>query len=93
MRGGRARGGVPAAESLTAGSYVCNAVFYRLMHLAAARNDLLGGFVHVPLVPGQSLDGGHPTIPAELVAEGLVAIVRTSLSGGGHGGAATGAVH
>ena len=73
--------GVPAAESLTAGSYVCNAVFYRLMHLVATRHrHMLGGFAHVPLVPEQSLDGKHATIPAELAATGLIAVVRAALA-------------
>lgn len=75
--------GVPAAESLSAGSYVCNTVFYRLMHLAAtSENHLLGGFVHVPLLPEQSLDGSHPTLSADLAAKGLIEVVKAALSGG-----------
>ncbi|MBB4687804.1 pyroglutamyl-peptidase I [Amycolatopsis jiangsuensis] len=41
--------GVPAAVSFTAGTYVCNQVFYGLMHLLATEfTGLRGGFVHVP---------------------------------------------
>ncbi|GAA3556585.1 pyroglutamyl-peptidase I [Amycolatopsis ultiminotia] len=41
--------GVPAAVSFTAGTYVCNQVFYGLMHLLATDfPELRGGFVHVP---------------------------------------------
>jgi pyroglutamyl-peptidase len=41
--------GVPAALSLSAGSYVCNEVFYRLLH-AQAEGHPLAGFVHLPPV-------------------------------------------
>ncbi|WP_114853223.1 pyroglutamyl-peptidase I [Brachybacterium sp. YJGR34] len=45
--------GVPGAVSQTAGTYVCNDVFYRLQHLLATDPSLAGagirgGFVHVP---------------------------------------------
>ena len=43
--------GVPAAVSQTAGTYVCNDVFYSLQHLLATDPELAevrGGFVHVP---------------------------------------------
>src|SRR6266702_4778300 len=37
--------GLPAIVSNTAGTFVCNHVFYGLMHLAASRRlDLRGGF-------------------------------------------------
>lgn len=43
--------GIPAAVSQTAGTYVCNDVFYALQHLLATDSSLdgiRGGFVHVP---------------------------------------------
>ncbi|MDO5644797.1 MAG: pyroglutamyl-peptidase I [Dermabacter sp.] len=45
--------GIPAAVSNTAGTYVCNDVFYRLMHHLATTGHgegaaRIGGFVHVP---------------------------------------------
>ncbi|GAB3237883.1 pyroglutamyl-peptidase I [Glycomyces halotolerans] len=89
-----ARGaGVPTAESLTAGSYVCNAVFYRLMRLATVRPGLLGGFVHVPLTPEQSLDGGYPTLAAESAGRALAAIAEAAFAGQDSFGPATGATH
>ena len=41
-------GGIPAEISQTAGTYVCNAVFYGLMHGLQARAGVRGGFVHIP---------------------------------------------
>jgi pyroglutamyl-peptidase len=49
------RHGVPASVSSSAGTFVCNHVFYGLMHeLAKNGNAVRGGFVHVPLLPGQA---------------------------------------
>ena len=45
--------GFPAAISQTAGTFVCNQVFYGLQHALAGR-DVMSGFVHVPLTPWQA---------------------------------------
>src|SRR5688572_15586359 len=40
---------LPAELSMSAGSFVCNHVFYGLMHIAAAnKRSFRGGFLHVP---------------------------------------------
>lgn len=68
--------GVRAEVSDTAGTYVCNAVFYRLAE-ALAGSDVPHGFVHVPRTPEQRGDGrGMATADA---ARGLAAVVRTAL--------------
>ena len=41
-------GGVPVELSNSAGTYVCNHLFYGLMHDIRKRRGLAGGFVHVP---------------------------------------------
>ena len=47
--------GLPAIVSNTAGTFVCNHVFYGLMHLAATgRPGLRGGFLHLPYLPAQA---------------------------------------
>ena len=45
--------------SQTAGTFVCNAVFYGLMHQlsAGAVPGARGGFVHVPWLPEQGTPG------------------------------------
>jgi pyroglutamyl-peptidase len=40
--------GLPAAVSQTAGTFVCNHVFFGLMHLLRRRPRVRGGFVHLP---------------------------------------------
>jgi pyroglutamyl-peptidase len=71
--------GLPASVSQTAGTFVCNHVFYGLMHLAATeRPGLRGGFVHVPYAPGQVTDRALPSLPVAAVAEGLRVIAVTA---------------
>jgi pyroglutamyl-peptidase len=66
--------GVPAAVSQTAGTYVCNDVFYALQHLLAtdpALEGIRGGFVHVP-----SAD----VVDSPTAARALVRMVEVALS-------------
>lgn len=39
---------IPCELSMSAGTFVCNHVFYALMHLAARKQRFRAGFVHVP---------------------------------------------
>lgn len=73
--------GVPAAVSNTAGTFVCNHVFYALMHrLAASGSAARGGFIHLPALP--ELAARHPGMPSmalETQIEGLRVALRTAL--------------
>jgi len=47
--------GIPAALSHSAGTFVCNQVFFGLVHyLATHKPHARGGFVHVPYLPQQA---------------------------------------
>jgi acetyl-CoA C-acetyltransferase len=71
--------GIPAAVSRTAGDYLCNHVFYALMHLLATeRPGTIGGFVHVPLLPEQSPDGRLATLGRDALVRGVVLTVETA---------------
>ena len=60
--------GLPAIVSNTAGTFVCNHVFYGLMHLAAARRlSLRGGFLHLPYLPSQA--AAHDDAPSMALAD------------------------
>ena len=65
--------GLPAAVSNTAGTFVCNHVFYGLMHLAASRQlPLRGGFLHVPYLPNQAARlGGAPSMAIDDIVRGI----------------------
>lgn len=86
--------GIPASVSQTAGTYVCNHLFYRLMHgLQAERPDARGGFVHIPFAPEQIAGRDHPSMSVDLVTTALLAIVRTSLDVAADIRVAGGALH
>ena len=46
---------LPAELSMSAGAFVCNHVFYGLMHIAARRRGLRAGFLHVPSLAGDAM--------------------------------------
>lgn len=70
--------GVPAEVSQTAGTFVCNHVFYGLMHALATQRALKhtrGGFIHVPWLPEQ----GTPSMPLHDMVHGLRLALRCAL--------------
>ena len=67
--------GVAAAVSNTAGTFVCNHVFYALMHRLAG-TPTRGGFVHVPYTPEQV--GARKDVPTMALAD-QVAGLREAL--------------
>jgi pyroglutamyl-peptidase len=56
-------GGFPASVSQTAGTFVCNQVFYALQHTLAGQG-VLSGFVHLPLLPEQAAQWKGPSLPS-----------------------------
>lgn len=73
------REGIVAEVSQTAGTFVCNHVFYGLMHHLATRRGfkrVRGGFVHVPYLPEQ----GQPCMPLEEQIRALRVALRTALA-------------
>lgn len=70
--------GVPASVSQTAGTFVCNHVFYGLQH-ALEGSGIRSGFVHVPYLPGQ-VQGrqGTPCLPLETMVEGVRTVLRVA---------------
>jgi len=51
---GLQQAGHRAELSFSAGSFVCNQVFYGLMHALATRPGVVGGFIHLPPLPEQA---------------------------------------
>jgi pyroglutamyl-peptidase len=77
------RAGIPAAKSSTAENYVCNNVFYGLMHhIATERPDLVGGFLHVPYCHEQVLNrlDPQPSMPLDMITQALRVAVETSVA-------------
>jgi pyroglutamyl-peptidase len=72
---------VRAEVSQTAGTFVCNHVFYGLMHELATQPSLAGvrgGLVHVPWLPLQ----GQPSMPLEDMVRGLELAIERALTTG-----------
>ena len=73
--------GIAAEISQTAGTFVCNHVFYGLMHALAkqrttqGKKRVRGGFIHVPYLPEQGL----PYMPLEQMVRGLRLAVESAL--------------
>jgi pyroglutamyl-peptidase len=74
--------GLPAIVSNTAGTFVCNHIFYGLMHLVANRRlPVRGGFLHVPYLPEQAagLAGIQvPSMALDDIVRGIEIILRVA---------------
>ncbi|HTQ32908.1 MAG TPA: pyroglutamyl-peptidase I [Stellaceae bacterium] len=72
--------GVPAAVSNSAGTFLCNHIFYGLMHEAAVSgNRFRGGFLHVPYLPSQAASvPGAPSMALEQIVEGIEIILQVT---------------
>ncbi|MFW9929898.1 MAG: pyroglutamyl-peptidase I [Candidatus Thorarchaeota archaeon] len=79
--------GIPAEISYSAGTFACNQAFYYLMHKINSntkRNNVLGGFVHLPLTPDMAakvIDKKYPSmnfdqmvLAVKIIIEFLVSI-------------------
>lgn len=73
--------GIPSGISFTAGTYVCNAVFYALMHSLRRRPGVLAGFVHVPYLPEQAARQPHapPSMSLDTIVAALRAVVASAV--------------
>ncbi|MBS0428682.1 MAG: pyroglutamyl-peptidase I [Proteobacteria bacterium] len=76
--------GVPASVSNSAGTFVCNHVFYGLMHRLATRPELArtrGGFVHLPALPEQAARlPGTPSLALATQVDALRVLLRVALT-------------
>jgi len=70
MVAGLRAAGIPASVSQTAGTFVCNHVFYGLQHRLAG-SAVRSGFMHIPLLPEQAARfPGQPSLPLSTLVEG-----------------------
>ncbi|MGB3122685.1 MAG: pyroglutamyl-peptidase I [Pseudomonas sp.] len=70
MVGAVREAGIAASVSQTAGTFVCNQVFY-LLQQALEGTGVRSGFVHVPYLPEQVVDSGLPSMPLATLVDGL----------------------
>lgn len=80
MVAGLRAAGLPASVSNTAGTFVCNHVFYALMHALRDRPEVRAGFMHLPLLPEQAARlTGQPSMPLALMRDGVREALRVGL--------------
>ena len=66
------RVGVPARLSNSAGTYVCNALMFAMLHQT---KDIPCGFIHVPYLTGQG-KGETPSLSKDCVLRGVTACLQ-----------------
>lgn len=95
MVAGLRAAGLPASVSHSAGTFVCNHVFYALMHALRDRPQVRAGFMHLPLLPAQAARlPGQPSMPLEWQLAGVRAALGLALRHAGPDAAqAEGALH
>ncbi|CAH1198837.1 MULTISPECIES: pyroglutamyl-peptidase I [Paenibacillus] len=72
--------GIPASVSNTAGTFVCNHVFYGLMHkLEPCGGRVRGGFIHIPMLPEQAVSRSGPSMGMEMILKGVEAGIRAAI--------------
>lgn len=82
--------GLPASVSQTAGTFVCNHVFYGLMHAVQRRAACGAGFIHLPWLPEQAARCHGPTppsLPLSTLVQGVRLALDTALAVARRGGA------
>lgn len=80
LRAGR----LPASVSQTAGTFVCNHVFYGLMHALRRRRGVRAGFMHLPLLPEQAAARATvptlPSLPLATLVQGVRLALQTAVN-------------
>ncbi|MBP1077816.1 pyroglutamyl-peptidase [Microbacterium terrae] len=91
ITGALSAAGIPAELSHSAGTFVCNHVFFTAMDTAPA--GVRAGFVHVPWSAEHAPSADAPTLPLHDIARALEITVRTSLDTGVDAAVPGGAIH
>jgi len=71
--------GIPAEVSFSAGTFVCNHLFYGLMHALAATPQVRAGFIHIPYSPAQAARLQSASMSTDLVVAALKICIEISL--------------
>jgi pyroglutamyl-peptidase len=84
--------GLRAGVSQTAGTFVCNHVFYALMHHVQGQS-MRAGFIHVPFLPEQAAAYATPSMALDEIVAGLRIAVEVALAVETDAALASGATH
>ncbi|CCN71281.1 Pyrrolidone-carboxylate peptidase [Vibrio nigripulchritudo SFn118] len=70
--------GIPANVSNSAGTFVCNHLFYGIQHYLRS-TSIRHGFVHVPLLPEQAKTNELPSMSLDTMVKALMLLAQTCL--------------
>ena len=70
--------GQPASVSHSAGTFVCNHLFYGLQHMTKRRRGTRSGFMHLCALSGQA--GEAPSLPLTTLVQGVAITLATALA-------------
>lgn len=71
---------IPCKVSMTAGTFVCNHIMFALLDLiATSYQDMRGGFIHLPFLPGQAARHNAPGMPLEQMTEAVATCIEVCL--------------
>jgi pyroglutamyl-peptidase len=73
------RAGYPAGVSHSAGTFVCNHVFYGLQHALRRKRGVRSGFMHLCCLPEQAAPG-TPSLPLASMIDGVGIALAAALS-------------
>ncbi|ENM5789410.1 pyroglutamyl-peptidase I [Vibrio mimicus] len=71
---------IPAEISYSAGTYVCNHLFYGLMHALKDQPKVRAGFIHIPLSPQQACQHKAPSMSIEMGVEAVKTTIDIALT-------------
>lgn len=71
--------GIPCQVSNSAGTFVCNHLFYGVQHYLR-NSHIKHGFIHIPLLPEQDVSGTQPTMSLENIVEGLKIAAQVAIA-------------
>lgn len=75
--------GIPASISQTAGTFVCNHIFYGLMNRIEQNksSSIKGGFIHIPFLPEQTVHRpASPSMSLDMIVSGLEIAIDTAVN-------------
>jgi pyroglutamyl-peptidase len=75
--------GIPARLSFHAGTHCCNLWLYHALGALEQRGEARPcGFVHLPCLPEQALDGAQPSMPLDTMVRAMRRVATAALGGG-----------
>jgi len=76
------KNGIPASISNTAGTFVCNHVFYGVRYLVEKKyKGKKSGFIHIPYLPEQTIGKENtPSMSLDNILKGIIIVIETIFS-------------